>query len=55
MPSESRAARRGRSRVVEFVLFDRISRRRDSGPVDRFNHAVSFVVNCEDQAEIDKY
>jgi len=26
-----------------------------AGPLDPFNHAVSFVVNCEDQAEIDKY
>jgi hypothetical protein len=27
----------------------------ERGPVDPFNHAVSFVVNCEDQAEIDRY
>jgi predicted 3-demethylubiquinone-9 3-methyltransferase (glyoxalase superfamily) len=26
-----------------------------AGPLDPFNHAVSFVVNCDDQAEIDKY
>ena len=26
-----------------------------AGQMDPFNHAVSFVVNCEDQAEIDKY
>jgi len=26
-----------------------------AGPLDPFNHAVSFVVNCEDQAEIDRY
>lgn len=24
-----------------------------AGPLDPFNHAVSFVVNCDDQAELD--
>ena len=28
---------------------------RPAGPLDPFNHAVSFVVNCENQAEIDRY
>jgi predicted 3-demethylubiquinone-9 3-methyltransferase (glyoxalase superfamily) len=26
-----------------------------AGPLDPFNHAVSFVVNCDGQAEIDRY
>ena len=26
-----------------------------AGQMDPFNHLVSFVVNCDDQAEIDKY
>ena len=26
-----------------------------AGPLDPFNHAVSFVVNCKDQAEVDRY
>jgi len=26
-----------------------------AGPLDPFNHAVSFVVNCDDQAEVDRY
>jgi predicted 3-demethylubiquinone-9 3-methyltransferase (glyoxalase superfamily) len=26
-----------------------------AGPLDPFNHAVSFVVNCESQAELDRY
>ena len=25
-----------------------------AGPLDEFNHAVSFMVECEDQAEIDR-
>ena len=26
-----------------------------AGPIDPFNHAVSFVVSCDDQAELDRY
>jgi predicted 3-demethylubiquinone-9 3-methyltransferase (glyoxalase superfamily) len=26
-----------------------------AGPLDPFNHSVSFVVNCQDQAELDRY
>ena len=26
-----------------------------AGPLDPFNHAVSFVVSCDDQAELDRY
>jgi len=26
-----------------------------AGPLDPFNHAISFVVNCVDQAEVDRY
>jgi predicted 3-demethylubiquinone-9 3-methyltransferase (glyoxalase superfamily) len=26
-----------------------------AGPLDPFNHAVSFVVNCDSQAELDRY
>ena len=26
-----------------------------AGPLDPFNHAVSFVVNCDTQEEIDRY
>jgi predicted 3-demethylubiquinone-9 3-methyltransferase (glyoxalase superfamily) len=26
-----------------------------AGPLDPFNHAVSFVVNCDSQAEVDRY
>lgn len=56
MPSESPSGPPGSVKVVEFVLlgqpFLAMSAPR---PLDPFNHAVSFVVNCEDQAEIDRY
>ena len=55
MPSESPSGPPGSVKVVEFVLFGQDFTAMTAGPLDPFNHAVSFVVNCEDQAEIDKY
>jgi predicted 3-demethylubiquinone-9 3-methyltransferase (glyoxalase superfamily) len=26
----------------------------NAGPLDPFNHAISFIVNCDDQAEVDR-
>jgi predicted 3-demethylubiquinone-9 3-methyltransferase (glyoxalase superfamily) len=42
-------------KIVDFVLFGQSFVAMTAGPLDPFNHAVSFVVNCEDQAEIDRY
>ena len=42
-------------KIVEFVLFGQAFVAMSAGPLDPFNHAVSFVVNCEDQAELDRY
>ena len=55
MQSESPSGPPGSVKVVEFVLFGQDFTAMTAGPLDPFNHAVSFVVNCEDQAEIDKY
>ena len=41
--------------VVDFILFGQPFVAMTAGPLDPFNHAVSFVVNCENQAEIDRY
>jgi predicted 3-demethylubiquinone-9 3-methyltransferase (glyoxalase superfamily) len=41
--------------VVEFTLAGRDFCAMTAGPLDPFNHAVSFVINCDTQAEIDKY
>jgi predicted 3-demethylubiquinone-9 3-methyltransferase (glyoxalase superfamily) len=40
--------------VVEFTLAGQPFLAINAGPLDPFNHAVSFVVNCDDQAEIDR-
>lgn len=55
MPSESPSGPPGSVKVVEFVLFGQPFTAMSAGPLDPFNHAISFVVNCESQAEIDRY
>lgn len=55
MPSESPSGPPGSVKIVDFVLFGQNFTAMSAGPLDPFNHAVSFVVNCETQAEIDFY
>ena len=55
MPSESPSGPPGSVKVVDFVLCGQSFTAMSAGPLDPFNHAVSFVVNCDDQAEIDRY
>ena len=55
MPSESPSGPPGSVKIVEFELFGQPFVAMSAGPLDPFNHAVSFVVNCDDQAEIDRY
>ena len=55
MPSASPSGPPDSVKIVEFVLFGQPFVAMSAGPLDPFNHAVSFVVNCQDQAEIDRY
>ena len=55
LPSESPSGPPGSVKVVDFVLFGETFVAMSAGPLDPFNHAVSFVVNCDDQAELDRY
>jgi predicted 3-demethylubiquinone-9 3-methyltransferase (glyoxalase superfamily) len=55
MPSESPSGAPDSVKLVEFVLFGQPFVAVSAGPLDPFNHAVSFVVSCEDQVEIDRY
>jgi predicted 3-demethylubiquinone-9 3-methyltransferase (glyoxalase superfamily) len=55
LPSESPSGPPGSVKVVEFVLFGQSFTAMSAGPLDPFNHAVSFVVKCENQAEVDRY
>ena len=45
----------GATKVVEFVLFGQTFYAMSSSGNDTFNHSVSLLVSCADQAEIDRY
>lgn len=55
MPGESPGGPPGSVKIVEFVLCGQPFTAMSAGPLDPFNHAVSFVVACDTQAEIDRY
>ncbi len=55
LPAESPSGPPGSVKIVEFTLFGQQFTAMSAGQLDPFNHAVSFVVNCEDQAELDRY
>lgn len=44
----------GSVKVVEFTLGGVQFQAMQAGQMDAFNHAVSFVINCDDQAEVDR-
>jgi len=41
--------------VVEFELFGQAFKALNGGPIFHFTEAVSFMVDCEDQAEVNHY
>jgi predicted 3-demethylubiquinone-9 3-methyltransferase (glyoxalase superfamily) len=55
LPVDSPSGPAGSVKVVEFTLFGQSFMAISAGPLDPFNHAISFLVQCEDQAEIDRY
>jgi predicted 3-demethylubiquinone-9 3-methyltransferase (glyoxalase superfamily) len=54
LPAESPSGPAGSVQVVEFTLAGQQFMALNAGPLDPFNHSVSFLVNCEDQPEIDR-
>ena len=55
LPSESPSGPPGSVKIVEFLLFGQSFTAMSAGPFEAFNHAISFVVRCDDQAEVDRY
>jgi predicted 3-demethylubiquinone-9 3-methyltransferase (glyoxalase superfamily) len=55
LPSESPSGPPGSVKVVEFVLCGQPFMAMTAGQKEPFNHAISFVVNADDQAELDRY
>lgn len=55
LPNESPSGPPGSVKVVEFTLFGQPFMAISAGPLDPFNHSVSFMVNCDSQKEMDRY
>jgi predicted 3-demethylubiquinone-9 3-methyltransferase (glyoxalase superfamily) len=53
--SESPSGPPGSVKVVDFTLFGQRFQAMSAGPHHDFNDAISIVVQCDDQAELDRY
>ena len=53
--SESPSGPAGSVKVVDFTLFGQRFQAMTAGPHHDFNDAISMVVLCDDQAELDRY
>ena len=55
LPSDSPSGPAGSVKVVDFTLFGRPFMAMSAGPHHDFNDAVSLLVHCDSQAELDRY
>ena len=55
LPTESPSGPEGSVTIVDFTLFGQPFQAMTAGPHHEFNDAISMVVVCEDQAEVDRY
>ena len=55
LPVESPSGPPGSVKIVDFVLFGQRFQAMTAGPHHDFNDAISLVVECDDQAELDRY
>jgi predicted 3-demethylubiquinone-9 3-methyltransferase (glyoxalase superfamily) len=55
LPVDSPSGPPGSVKIVDFVLFGQRFQAMTAGPHHDFNDAISLVVECEDQAELDRY
>ena len=54
VPADTPSGPAGSVQIVEFTLAGQRFMAIGAGPLDPFNHAISFLVSCEDQAEVDR-
>lgn len=54
LPADSPSGPAGSVRVAEFSIGDQNYMAIEAGPLDPFNHAFSVMVECDDQAEVDR-
>jgi predicted 3-demethylubiquinone-9 3-methyltransferase (glyoxalase superfamily) len=55
LPTDSPSGPAGSVQVVEFTLFGQSFKAMSAGPHHEFNDAISLMVSCESQAELDEY
>ena len=55
LPSETPSGPPGSVKVVDFTLFGQRFQALEAGPHHDFNDAISIVVLCDDQVELDRY
>jgi predicted 3-demethylubiquinone-9 3-methyltransferase (glyoxalase superfamily) len=54
LPADTPSGPADSVKVVEFTLLGQPFLALSAGPLDAFNHSISFMIECEDQAEIDR-
>jgi predicted 3-demethylubiquinone-9 3-methyltransferase (glyoxalase superfamily) len=54
LPADSPSGPAGSVQLIEFTLAGQPFLALNAGPLDPFNHAISFVIPCDNQAEIDR-
>ena len=54
MPADSPSGPAGSVKIVDFTLAGQPFMAMAAGPLDDFNHAISLMIECDSQAEIDR-
>jgi predicted 3-demethylubiquinone-9 3-methyltransferase (glyoxalase superfamily) len=54
LPADNPSGPAGKVRLASFTLGDQRYAAIEAGPLDPFNHSFSIMVECDDQAEIDR-
>jgi predicted 3-demethylubiquinone-9 3-methyltransferase (glyoxalase superfamily) len=54
IPGETPAGPSGSVRLASFTIGDQRYMGIEAGPLDSFNHSFSIILECDDQAEIDR-
>ncbi|MEO8540030.1 MAG: VOC family protein [bacterium] len=55
LPTDSPSGPAGSVQIVDFTLAGQPFQAINAGPLDDFNHSISFVLECDTQAEIDRF
>jgi predicted 3-demethylubiquinone-9 3-methyltransferase (glyoxalase superfamily) len=54
LPADSPSGPAGSVKVVSFTLLGRPFMAMSAGPFESFNHAISFMIECDGQEEVDR-